>query len=168
MPALARVDDCADAVVTAIKAAWTTRQAPDDVTAVYAPDIGLNPDQPDTLVSGRQVFVFAEAWAAAETVSRADVRRRYTVWVLTVERYTESAAPVPVEWIRERTAFVESLANLFAPGSSIDGSLSSYYVPPDALPEVQIVADREELIQRAAFWSVLVLSLDQLVNFAGQ
>jgi hypothetical protein len=106
----ARINEVADAVVTAVLAAWNASIAPETVTA---PDecvrTYLVPADLGTL-TGRKVWV-TPARFADENASRAENLGQYTVAVVVAERY-ESAGPPPRAWLDERVAFVELLYDL--------------------------------------------------------
>ncbi len=141
-----------DACAAAIRAAWSPA-APDAVTGVWATDVVLDPDRPDELLAGRQVYVFATSLTQPRLVDRGGVLRRYLVSALVAERY-DSAGPVPTAWVDDRVAFVEAkvLGVLAAPSLRLlDGAVR---LAMDEEHGIDLVCDRELLQQVRTFWSV--------------
>ena len=161
----ARVDQLVDAVAGALVGAWGPT-APDGVSTEYAPDIGLTPDQADTLIQGRQVFVWPAAYGAPELLDRAELLKRYTVVVVVVERYTETTKRPPNDWIRARTAFVErQVYNLLRdPGLVL---LDSLVPAPEEPGTVDVVYDLDVLIEHRAFWSQASFTFQETSGYGG-
>ena len=150
----ARILDLADAAVTLIGRAWATadppRAPPSAVQRVYAPPIPLTGDAQDPL-AGRQVYVFPGPYDASQ-VTRDEQFRRFTLQVLTVERFTGDGDP-PNTWVDDRVTFVEQgVFNLLA---NRELKLVGEATPdPDEPSTIDLLYDRPELIQQKTFWSV--------------
>jgi hypothetical protein len=163
----ARILDACDTVVTAIGAAWNP-SAPNEVKRVYAPTIGLSIDNPDTLISGRKVYVFPGNWGTPGAASRGEIFKTHTVSVLVAERYTDEAE-LPDSWIDERVLFVETIFDLLANPTTIHtGALVSLYRDADDPAEVDVVYDLDLLLtERKAFWSRFTITFTEIVGVAG-
>lgn len=167
---LARVLDLCNAVVTAIQTAWNPT-GPDAVSRVYAPDVGLSPDETDTLISGRQVYVFPAAYGSPGLATRSELWRRHTIAVLVVERYTAAAGAPTTAWIDDRVAFVEQqIFNLLRdPTLELAGSVvtQAFPIPDEEAGRVDPVYDLETLIEHRTFWSQATFEFQELTTTAG-
>jgi hypothetical protein len=149
-PALARIDEVADAVVARVKAEWN----PTSPSAVTAPDV---PELDTKKLKGRQVYVLPDSFTGGP-VTRAEDANDYTLVLLVAEVYPHGGT-VDKKWRRERTAFCEWLVNdvLGDPRAArllaVEGDPNSGLWPESA--EVSTVYDVEELEERKLLLSVL-------------
>lgn len=153
----ARVVDLCDQVAALVSALWGPL-APDAVTRVYGPDVGLTPDEPDTLITGRQVYVFADAYEVPESADRGSLWWDYAAAVLVVERYTDAAGAPPTAWVDARVKFVEEsvFRPLRDPTLTLTGAaVAGAFPDPERHATVDVVYDQEVLIQHRAFWSLV-------------
>lgn len=163
----ARVLDACDAVVADIVSAWSPT-APSAAQREYAPEIGFSVDHAETLLSGRQVYVFPAAWGSPEGVTRGELLHEYTVSVVVAERYTAAAGPVPKAWVDERVLFVETLFNrLKDPTRELTGASVTLFRTPDVPAEVDEVYDLDMLAEQRAFWSRFTITYHEIVGVAG-
>lgn len=165
---LARVLDLCDACAAAVSAAWVPT-GDDAVARVYAPDVGLTQDNPDTLVRGRKVYLFPGAYASP-LLDRGSLLRRYTVAWLVVERYADGAGFPPDAWLDDRVAFVEqTVFNVLRdPTLVLTGAVVSGVQPdPEAEPAVDPVYDLDLLIENHTFWSQGTLTYIEAVDTTG-
>lgn len=163
----ARILDACDTVVSAITAAWSP-SAPDEVKRAYAPTIGLSKDNPDTLITGRKVYVFPGNWGTPGAASRSEIFKTHTISVLVAERYTDESE-MPESWIDDRVLFVETLFDLLANPTTIHtGALVNLYREADDPAQVDQVYDLDLLLQeRKAFWSRFTITFTEIVGVAG-
>ena len=149
----ARVLDTADAVAQAIQTAWSGLAAPDGVSREYGADVILKEDDPDTVLKGRQVYVFPTKYEAPEFVDSSALRRTYSVGIVIVERYTDGPGWPPKAWMDARVLFVEQ--TIYRLLRNPDFVLSNTLVPsPEEPGTVDVVYDLDLYMQRKAFWSV--------------
>lgn len=94
---MTRLDELADAVAAAIRAA--TAGTPTTVVVTDVPE--ANPA--DMPARQRTVFVTTAGYADAGPVSRAEDRSLYTLHVIAVEPYPEPGPRVPLPWRRQRS-----------------------------------------------------------------
>ncbi len=160
---LARVDEFCDAVAAAIASQWAP-VAPNEVITDYAPDIGLSVDEPDTLITGRKVYVWPIGYAAPETIDRAELLKQFTCGVVIVERYTTTAKSPPKAWMRERIRFVEQL--VFNVLRNPNLTLLDALVPaPEEAGVIDVVFDLDILIEHRAFWSQGTFTFQEVTEY---
>jgi hypothetical protein len=157
-----RVAEVADALADAIRTAWGPN-APDAVSRVWFKKINLDPEKPDVL-TGRQVFVIGGVAERAEVIDRAEQQRRYTVGVLTCERYTDAPGDVPDAWIDERVAFVEQKVFNTLADPHLDILGGTVVGEVDAVPAIDVPVDREMIQTKRAFWSVATFTFLEVVQ----
>lgn len=160
---LARVDEFCDAVGATIQTAWAPI-APDAVVVDYAPDIGLSVTEKDTLIYGRKVYVWPNAYAAPEMINRAELLKRFSCSVVVVERYTDDAGRPPKDWIRTRTLFVEQqIFNVLRNPALV---LLDALVPSREEPGViDVVFDLDVLIEHRAFWASGTFTFEEVREY---
>lgn len=159
----ARIIEFCDAVKAAIDTAWpvVSRANPEDaVTREYAPDVGLSVDQADTLIAGRQVYVFPTEYSAPEMLDRDAQIGKLSCSVLCVERYTATAGSPPKSWLDDRIEFVQD--KIFRVLNNPLALLADTLRPdPETPGVVEIVYDLETLIQHRAFWSLATFTYQE-------
>jgi hypothetical protein len=158
----ARIIAVCDAVVAAIGAAWTPT-APDAVTRVYAPPVTLTADDPITVLTGRQVFVFGLQYSIPSLQTRADWDRTERIDVLVVERYTADSGAPPTAWLDARVDFVESLYMALRTPASFP--LADTAWPQQEQPDPVIVYDRDVLLQHRTFWSQFTVNFEEVRSY---
>ncbi len=173
MSALARILDACDTVVSAIGALWNP-SAPDEVKRVFAPAIGLTPDNADSLISGRKVYVFPGQWGTPGAATRTEIYKEHTITVLIVERWVDEdgntpQGEVPNDWLDARILFTESLFDLLANPTTIHtGTLVSLWRDPETPAQVDVLYDMDLLLEdKKAFWSRFTITFRELVGAAG-
>lgn len=174
MSLTARECDLGDAIVTYLQSLWTTRSDPDAVQRVWVANIGLNPDDPQTLVEGRQIFVIPVSQSTPERMSRAELDNLYTFVILTAERYTDKtggySGDPPNDWIDERVAFVEQTVYypLGDPSLVLSGSVvKSAWPARTERPVIDVLLDRERLLQDRCFLNQITVVFEDLTDYSG-
>jgi len=95
-----------DDLVTALTAAWSP-VSPDGVERCYFKRIG-DPDDANTKLTGRKVFIFPTAYATAGA-TRGENEYTHRVSVLTVERFPAATPGDPTTaWVDDRVDFVHT------------------------------------------------------------
>lgn len=169
MSIAARECDLADAIAANIAGRWAP-QAPDAVSRAWVANIGLNPDDPQTLIAGRQVYVLPVTMSTPERMSRAELQNLYTFVLLTAERYVEAAGDPTNDWIDERIAFVEQTLYypLSNPGLELSGSVvKSAFPAREERPTIDVLLDRERLLEDRCFLSQITLVFEDLTDYTG-
>lgn len=159
MPDTARILAVCDAVAALILTNWTDREAADGCTRTWIPEINLSEDiEPEDVHSGRQVYVIPAPDAYnADLITRNDQQRNYKFRVLVVERYvpedeTEPKTP-PDSWVDERVTWFQN--TIFNPlANQTECVLLDEVVPAlDETATVQVIVDRDVLLQHKTFWA---------------
>ncbi|MBY0513080.1 MAG: hypothetical protein K2P78_04115 [Gemmataceae bacterium] len=162
----ARILDVCDAVASHLRTLWTDRGRDDAVTREYGPDVGLTKDDEDSLIAGRQVYVFPAAYAVPRLVTRREMERGYTVAVLCVERYTDdppTEARPPAAWMDERVTFVERMFKaLRDPDLTLIGSVIPALEDGGDVAKVDVVYDLDVFVRHRAFWSQLTAPFEEV------
>ncbi len=126
----ARILDLCDAIATLIGATWVP-VAPDAVSREYGPDVGLSEDDGNTLLDGRQVYVFPIGYGVPAMDDRTFLDKRYAVVVTIIERYTDDPGIPPNDWMDTRVTFTETLFKLLRNPFLELLAVSGAYVMPD-------------------------------------
>lgn len=155
----ARILAVCDAAAALILANWTDRAAADGCARSWIPEINLTEDVDESeLLNGRQVYVIPAPDAySADLITRNDQQRNYKFRVLVVERYIpeseEDPKTPPNSWVDERVTWFQN--TIFNPlANQTECVLLDEVVP--ALEEnasVQVIVDRDVLLQHKAFWA---------------
>lgn len=162
----ARILDCCDAAVAALAA--LVEAFPATIQRTYVPDVGLTPDEPDTLISGCQVYAFPPSWGSSGAADRISIYQEYTLSFIVIERYTATAGAVPVAWVDAHVLFVESLFNLLKnPTTVLIGNLVNCYRPEDLPAEVNSVYDWDLLKDNKTFCSEFTVTFREIVGSEG-
>lgn len=152
MSTTARECDIADAVAAYINTLWTTKGAQDGVQRVWVANIGLDPSKQAELIQGRQVFVLPVTHATPEWMARAVKKNQYTIVVLIAERYTGDGLIPPNSWVDPIVLFGEQTIfyPLGDPNNQLVGTagvVTDAYADPEVMPTVDVLIDRERLLQ---------------------
>lgn len=146
----ARVDQLCDQVKAVIEAAARVRPLAGTeivVTCDPTPDI-----DGDTMAAGRmQVVIWWGRHTDAESPARGVDARDYEISILAVEKCGD-AGRVPNNWLRERTEWVEECVR--RPLANARERLDGAY----PLTEGDVELDREELVERWLFWTVVSIT----------
>lgn len=105
MPALARVTEVCEEVVAYLKANWGGTLP--TIARAYMADFVVDE------ITGPRVYVMCANYGQAEVLTRASDINFYTVSIVFVDKYAESAQTIPAAWIDERVRLVES--QIYAP-----------------------------------------------------
>lgn len=167
----ARIIDACNAVTGAIQSVWNP-VAPSAVQRSYVPDIGLSADHTDTLIQGRQVYVFPAKWENDGAIDRGNWDRLYVVQFVTVERYsvsgTDQVGTPTDDWVDQRVLFVEGIFNFLAnPDVTIPGALVNLYRLPEDQASVDEVYDVDLLMRKKTFWSPATIAFREIVGLTG-
>lgn len=158
----ARVLQLCDAVASLIGSLWTPT-APDAVQRAYGPDVGLTEDDPSTLITGRQVYVFPVSYGVPTMIDRSELDHRDTVAVLVIERYTAGTGYPPVDWMDARVNFTEQ--KIFIPLRNPQLVLLDTLIPDLETPgSVDVVYDIDLYRDNKTFWSQLTLPFQEVAT----
>jgi hypothetical protein len=158
----ARIIQLTDAVVSLIKSnLWPNMGANDAATRSYGADIGLNVDDTDTLLPGRQVYVYGTQRAMQGLADRGEADNRYTIVVQVFERYVDAPAYPTTEWMDERVNFVEQ--SIFKPLSDQRTPLLGTAFPDlEEFGTIDFVYDITYYAQYHAFFSQVTLHFQEI------
>lgn len=169
MSIAARECDLADAITASIQSSWNPT-LPNAVQRVWIANIGLNPDDPQTLIVGRQVYVLPVTMSTPERRSRAELLNLYTFVLLTAERYTDASGDPPNAWIDARVAWIEQTLYypLSNPSLTLSGSVVKSAIPAiDERPTIDVLVDRERLLEDRCFLNQMTFVFQDFTDYTG-
>ena len=159
----ARVLVLADLVAAKIADAWRQYDpafaAPSEVVRDWPDEIGVTPDQAESLLTGRKVYVFATAFGAPEMADRGDLLKRYQIIAQVVERYA-AAGSAPRAWVDARVNFVEAV--VYDVLRDPHAELSPFTPDPENPGEIDLVCDLDSLRKRKLFLSYATFTFTEL------
>lgn len=155
-PTLVLCDD----LVSALETAWGPSGS-DGVERAYFKRLG-DPDDADTKITGRRVYVFPTGYDSANA-DRSENDYQHRVSVLVAERYAEAAGDPPRDWVDDRVDFVHRYV--------VQGLDFSTNGPPSWNPklltlsaEVAAIVDLEKLVTgNRLFYCLINLVFSELV-----
>lgn len=169
MKTIAREIDLADAVTRLIQTSWNPT-GDDGVRRVWVADVGLNPDDPKTLVKGTQIYVLPVSHATPEWWTRAVKRNQYTIGVLLVSRYVGPFTTPPNDFVDGLVLLGEQ--QLFYPLSNpslvLKGEvITRAYPSREVMPTIDVLVDRERFIENQAVFIQYTFAFEDATDYTG-
>ena len=156
-----RTRQIAEQVASLIRSSWN-KGTDDAVTRIYSKAIGFNEQDTPTLLTGRQVHVFAVERKLQGLEDRAEADNRHKIVVQCWERYTGTENEVPTDWMDIRADFVEDY--LFLPFADLRTNVLGDALFPDLdeFGTIDFIYHTGYLEQHKVFFSQVSLYIQEV------